>query len=152
MHDARDGRLEPAGDAVHIGAALLGHALRHFLFGDFQLLDADQLFLEGLRRAGIVADFVGASAIRHLDVLVAVRELAQNLADAADRPGDGERAEHGETGQHGDDKQADAKIDAADAPALGARLRVAVFGGADQILGRLLDQHVHLPAEIGQAR
>ena len=57
-------------------------------------------------------------------------------------------AEHGETRQHGDDEEPDAKIDPADALALGARLRIAVFRGADQIFGRLLDQHVHLPAEI----
>ena len=41
-----------------------------------------KLFLESLRRACGVADFVGATGIRNLDVLVAVRKLEQDFADA----------------------------------------------------------------------
>ena len=43
-HHARHSRLEGAGDLVHVGAALLGHAARGFLLGDFELLDADEAF------------------------------------------------------------------------------------------------------------
>ena len=148
MGHACHSRLEFSGDAVHIGTALLLHALRHFLLGEFQLLDANELFLERLRRAGVVTDLVGPPAIRHVDLLVTLRQCAQNLADAADRCGDGNGAEHGKAGKHGDDEETDAEIDAADLAAFRARLRIAVFGSAHQVLSRLLDQDVHLPAEI----
>ena len=60
---------------MDIAAALIGHAARRFLFRDLQLLDANELLLERLGRPRIVADFVGAPDIRHLDILVAAREL-----------------------------------------------------------------------------
>ncbi len=133
---------------MNIGAALFRHAARRFLFGNFQLLDADELFLECLRRTGGVADLVGASGIGHLDVLIAVSDFEQHLADTPDRLDDGKRAEQRDTAEHGDHEQADAEIDAADMFALGAGLRFALLGRIDQIAGRFLDQSVHLIADF----
>ena len=40
-------------------------------------------------------------------------ELQQHVADAADRPADRDRAEHGDAGKDGDDEQTDAEVDPA---------------------------------------
>ena len=136
---------------MDVGAALLGHTARRFLFGNFQLFDAEKLFLECLGRSGGIADLVGATGIRNLDILIAVSDLQQNLADAADRLDDGKRAEQCDAAEHGDHEQADAEIDAADMFAFGAGLRFALLGCTDQCAGRFLDQSIHLVANFAGA-
>ena len=131
-HYARDRVLERAGDIADVGAALFGDAFGCLFLGAFQLLDADQLLLERLRRASIVADFVAAAGIGDFDIFIAMRELQQHLADASDRPADGKRTEDRDTAQHGDHKQTHAEIDPADALTLRARLGIAQFGGINQ--------------------
>ena len=44
-------------------AAVLPSRRAVFLFGNFQLFDAGELFLERLRRPGGAADFVGADQV-----------------------------------------------------------------------------------------
>ena len=46
-----DRGLELVGELVHVGLALGGRAHLGLLLLGFHLLDADQVFLEGLRRA-----------------------------------------------------------------------------------------------------
>ena len=132
---------------MHVGLALLGAAPRHLLFRGLQLIDADQLFLEGLRGARVVADLVAPVGIRHRDVFVAARELEQDFADAADRTGDRDGAEHGKASQNGDDEQADAEIEPVDERRFFVRLPLALLGRTHQGGGGRLGQRVHLGAD-----
>ena len=133
---------------MHVGAALIGGAPRGFLLRLFKLFDADQFFLEGLRRARIVANLVAAVGIRHRDVLVAAGKLDQHFADVPDRTADRHRAEYGCAGEDEDDEQAKAEVEPVDESGLRVGFGFAPFGGFDQRGGGRLDQGVHLAAQF----
>lgn len=150
-HHARHRILELARDIARVGLTLFGHALGRFLFGDLEFLDADELFLERLRRPRTVANLVAAPDKGNFDVLVAVREPQQNVADAADWLDDGEHAEHCDAGEHDDYEQAHAEIDPGGTITLRAGLHVTLCCLGNQSFGRLVDQRVHLGVESAGA-
>ncbi len=74
-------------------------------------------------------------------------EFEQHFADAADRTGDRNSAEHRDAAENGDDEQADAESEPVDEHDFGVRLPLAFLGGAHQPGRRRFDQGVHLGAE-----
>ena len=117
---------------MHGGAALLGHAMRGVFLGILELLDTDQLFLERLRGARVIADFIAARCERNIDIPVAVSELKQHFADTADRAANSDSAKRGHAAKHQNDEQADAEIHPANMHALQTGLRRTLFGFGQQ--------------------
>ena len=76
--------LEVVGQLEHIRLALFGGAALGLLLVGLHLLDLEQVLLEDVGGAGVVPDFVATAHIRNRHGLVAVGQLHQHVADAAD--------------------------------------------------------------------
>ncbi len=115
IDDAADRGFERAGEPDHLVLALRSRSGFLLLLLGLHLLDADQIFLEGLGRAGVVAHFVAPGRIGDLDGLVAARELQEHIADTPDRAGDAPHRKHRGTDEHQHDEDADDDREVGDA-------------------------------------
>ena len=106
LHDAADGGFEVARHFLPLPLRDLPPRALGFLLLRFHLLDADQIFLEGLGGAGIVADLVAIIGEGNIHGLVAVGELGEHLRNLAERLGDAELADDEAEDQAGKDADA----------------------------------------------
>ena len=107
IDDAADRSLELVGQLGHIGLAGRGGCRFEILLRRLHLFDADQILLEGLRRARRISDLVASRRIGDLKRLVAVGKPKQHVPDPPDRSGDAQHRKNCGTDQHQHDEHAD---------------------------------------------